>query len=56
MSILPGSGPLGSGPTGPGSGFFVMVWGALPDTKLNILQKYQNRAFHLIESLEVMDS
>ena len=24
MGILPGSGPLGSGPTGPGSGFSVM--------------------------------
>ena len=24
MDILPGSGPLGSGPTGPGSGFSVM--------------------------------
>ena len=25
MGILPGSGPLGSGPTGPGSGFSVSV-------------------------------
>ena len=26
MGILPGSGPLGSGPTGPGSGFSVMPY------------------------------
>ena len=33
MGILPGSGPLGSGPTGPGSGFSVMPKSGLPDLK-----------------------
>ena len=33
-----------------------MVWGALSHTKLSTLQKYQNRAFDLIESAKVKDA
>ena len=36
MGILPGSGPLGSGPTGPGSGFSVMPQDTyVLDSKIN---------------------
>ena len=33
-----------------------VVWGALPSTKLSTLQKYQNRAFNLIESSKIKDA
>ena len=33
-----------------------VVWGALSHTKLSTLQKYQNRAFDLIESAKVKDA
>ena len=33
-----------------------VVWGALPSTKLSTLQKYQNRAFNLIESSKTKDA
>ena len=33
-----------------------VVWGALPSTKLSALQKYQNRAFNLIESSKTKDA
>ena len=32
-----------------------VVWGALPSAKLSALQKYQNRAFNLIESSKIKD-
>ena len=33
-----------------------VVWGALPSTKLSTLQKYQNRAFNLIETSKIKDA
>ena len=33
-----------------------MIWGALSDTKIGTLQKYQNRALALIESSKVKDA
>ena len=33
-----------------------VVWGALPSTKLSILQNYQNRAFNLIESSKIKEA
>ena len=33
-----------------------VVWEALPNTKLSTLQKYQNRAFNLIESSKIKDA
>ena len=33
-----------------------MIWGALSDTKIGTLQKYQNRALDLIESSKVKDA
>ena len=36
MGILPGSGPLGSGPTGPGSGFSVMPFLIGPTFSVNV--------------------
>ena len=33
-----------------------VVWGALPSTILSTLQKYQNRAFNLIESSKIKDT
>ena len=33
-----------------------VAWGALPSTKLSTLQKYQNRAFNLIESSKIKDA
>ena len=33
-----------------------MIWGALSDTKVGTLQKYQNRALDLIESSKVKDA
>ena len=32
-----------------------VVWGALPSTKLSTLQRYQNRAFNLMESSKLKD-
>ena len=41
MGILPGSGPLGSGPTGPGSGFSVMPCGTfMKFKKLSVLAQF----------------
>ena len=37
-------------------GYANVVWGALPSTKLSTLQKYQNRAFNLIESSKIKDA
>ena len=33
-----------------------MIWGALSDTKISTLQKYQNRALDLIESSKMKDA
>ena len=33
-----------------------MVWGALSNTKLSTLQRYQDRAFDLIESSNIKDA
>ena len=33
-----------------------VVWGALPSTKLSTLQKYQSRAFNLVESSKIKDA
>ena len=33
-----------------------VVWGALPDTKINTGQKYQNIAFNLIESTKIKNA
>ena len=33
-----------------------MIWGALSDTKISTLQKYQNRALDLIESSKAKDA
>ena len=33
-----------------------MIWGALSDTKISTLKKYQNRAFDLIESSKMKDA
>ena len=33
-----------------------VVWGTLPSIKLSTLQKYQNRAFNLIESSKMKDT
>ena len=46
MGILPGSGPLGSGPTGPGSGFSVMPLESVSiHDKAEILQQTFRRSF-----------
>ena len=46
MGILPGSGPLGSGPTGPGSGFSVMPLCTAKDGLVQVVLKTKDNSSH----------